>query len=753
MHNKLLVIFFFIVEIVLSQSLDPKVEIEIDMMLKSMSVEEKVGQMTQIALSVLEDKDKSTEGAFVFDEEKLRQALLQHHVGSILNTTGGAFSVEQWNAIITKIQDVALETDKKIPVIYGIDAIHGATFTKDATLFPHNIGLAATRNLDLVTKTAKITAMETRASGIRWDFDPVLDIGRQPLWPGFPETYGEDPYITTQMGKTAVEAYEGGGLDQPTSVASCMKHFIGYSGAASGKDRTPAYIPDVILREYYLPSFEEAIKSGASTIMINSASVNGVPIHGSHYYLTELLRDQLGFEGAVITDWEDVKRLHTRHLVAETPKEAVRMAVMAGIDMSMVPSDFSFYDYLVELVNEGKVPESRIDKSVRILLRLKHRLGLFKNPYPEKEAIANFGKSSYDDVALEAAHESIILLKNDQNALPLSKKEKVLVVGPTGDSHSALNGGWSFSWQGNIEENYPERYLTLIQAIEEKVGAKNVIHGSRFGFTNERNYDIEEFLREAKEVDRIILCLGEDAYSASPGVINDLTLPSEQLELAFRMIETGKPVVLVMIDGRPRIFDPIVQHIDGIVLANRPGSKGGEAIADVLFGDYNPNGVLPYSYPRHTGDIVFYDRKFLANVQQLKLGSITYHGYNPEWEFGHGLSYTTFAYSGLTLSSKNVKPGEDLKVKVKVTNTGDLDGKVAVDLYLSDLFASLSPSVKRLKRFQKVFLKRGETKELTFTLTTRDLEFYGPAHKWIYEPGAFKITIGTIETTFQLVLE
>ncbi len=513
-----------------------------DALLKKMTLEEKVGQMTQVTIAVIAKGGwADTEGNI--DPAALKKAVVDYHVGSVLNVNAHAFTVDKWHNIITQIQDETKNTKQKIPVIYGLDGMHGQTYTLNSTLFPQNIGIAASRNPELAIMAAKTTAKELRASGVRWNFAPVLDIGRQPLWSRFPETYGEDVYIGKTMGAAVIKAYEEDGLKSLTAVASCMKHYLAYSGPRTGKDRTPAYIPEIELREYYLPQFREAVKAGSSSIMINSGEINGIPVHADKYLLTDVLRKELGFQGVIVTDWEDIKRLHDRHNVASTPRQAVVMAVNAGIDMSMVPSDFSFYDLLVEAVKLKEVPMSRIDDAVKRILVLKYKLGLFDNPYPEAAAKANFGKSEYQTLALNAAHEAMTLLKNKDNALPLSKNTKVLVAGPSAQSISALNGCWSYTWQGKDEQWYPADSKTILQTITDKVGAGNVTTTTVKGFDDPVNYDAAKLTTAAAGADVIVLCLGENAYAESPGNTRELALPDEQLALAKAAAATGKPVI------------------------------------------------------------------------------------------------------------------------------------------------------------------------------------------------------------------
>ncbi|MFN6946645.1 MAG: glycoside hydrolase family 3 N-terminal domain-containing protein [Cytophagaceae bacterium] len=729
---------------------DAEIDKRVKDLLSKMSVEEKVGQMTQVNLNVmLKGGYGNMDGTI--DPELLKKAIVDYKVGSVLNAINHAYDLKTWEKIIKAIQDEAtVNTPNKIPVVYGIDAIHGVTFTLESTLFPQNIGIGATRNPELSRLAGEITAKETRASGIRWNFAPVLDVGRQPLWPRFGETYGEDVYLVTEMGVASIKGMEGdGNLNRIDRVASCMKHYIGYSAPRSGKDRTPSYIPERQLREIFLPPFKAAVDAGSHTIMINSGDINGIPVHGNHYLLTTILRDELGFKGLAVSDWEDIIRLHTKHKVARTPKEAVKMGVMAGVDMSMVPHDFSFFELLVELVKEKEVPMSRIDEAVGRILTLKFQVGLFENAYLEPEAVKQFGSPDYKKAALEAARESITLLKNQDNILPLAKGKKVLVTGPGANSHSSLNGAWSYTWQGTEDKWYPKSNRTIVDAIRDKVGEKNVVFtkGSRF---EKRDFDIKQTAEKAKSenVDYIVVCIGEDAYAESPGVIDDLDLPEVQQRLVNAMIETGKPVILVITEGRPRIIRNIEGGAKGIVMAYIPGSQGGPAIADVLFGDYNPNGKLPFTYPQFSGDILTYDHTFSDRVTELAPGKMGEGGYKPQWPFGFGLSYTTFEYSNIKTSSAKLKGGNKIKVSVDVKNTGKVAGKEAVELYSRTLYASVVPSYRRLRKFTKIDLKPGETKTVTFEISRDDLKFIGVDSKtFVIEPGEIEFHISNLSTT------
>ena len=746
MRNLLLAIFAILCVTTINAQLSKADEQKINDLLKQMTLEEKVGQMTQVTFAVIA-KGGWADSEGNIDPAALKKAIADYHVGSILNVNAHGFSVDKWNQVITQIQDEAKNTRLKIPVIYGLDGMHGQTYTLNSTLFPHNLAMAATRNPSLVRAAAKTTANELRASGVRWNFAPVLDIGRQPLWSRFPETYGEDVFIAKTMGATAIKAYEEDGLKNSSAVASCMKHYLGYSGPRNGKDRTPAYIPEIELREYYLPSFREAVKAGASTIMINSGEINGEPVHASKYLLTDLLRKELGFQGMIVTDWEDIKRLHDRHNVAATPRAAVAMAINAGIDMSMVPTDFSFYDLLLEAVKLKEVPMSRIDDAVRRILTLKFKTGLFDDPYPEAAAKATFGKPEYQQLALDAAHEAMTLLKNKNNLLPLSKTSKVLVAGPSAQSLTALNGCWSYTWQGNNEQWYPADSKTIFQAIKDKVGDKNAITSTVKGFNNSANYDVTALKRAAASSDVIVLCIGEDAYAESPGNTRELALPDEQVELVKAAAMTGKPVILVLTEGRPRFITNIEPIASGILMAYWSGKKSAEAIADVLFGDYNPDGRLPFSYPKSMGEFVLYDRKPTEEIREV-FNDDAGGGYDPLFAFGAGLSYTTFEYSDLQLSSNTLSGEAKLTITITVKNTGSRAGKHSVELYTRDMYASITPSMKRLRAFQKISLAPGESKQVTFTIDKNDLAFVNAQLKTVTEPGDFEVMIGDKKATF-----
>lgn len=710
-------------------------------LINQMTIEEKIGQMTQIDLGVVSQGEAGRTEPHQLDERKLEEAILKYHVGSILNVINSAYSIDHWHEIIKRIQDLATKkTRLKIPVLYGIDAIHGANYIKEATLFPQHLTMAATWDPQLIRKEGEITALEMRAAGIPWNFNPVLDIGRQPLWPRLFETMGEDPFLASVFGYNYIKGLEG---DQNTigdsdKVASCLKHYIGYGLPVTGKDRTPAWIDERMLREYCLPPFRAGVEAGALTLMVNSSEINGIPVHSSYYLLTELLKKELGFEGFIVSDWSDINNLYERERIATSPKDAVFQAVMAGIDMSMVPHDFSFSTYLLDLVKEGKVPVSRIDDAVGRIMRVKFKLGLFTDPYPKKAYKKMVGCVAHRAISLQAAQEAITLLKNDKELLPLDSNLKVLVTGPTANQLSVLNSGWTYNWQGNQENLYPTDRPTILKAIESKIGKDHLLFAP--GTDIEKEINIGEAVEKALTADVIVLCLGEAAYCETPGNINDLTLPEAQLRLAEALLVTGKPVVLVLAQGRPRVITRIADRISAILMAYLPGIEGGQAIADVIFGDVNPSGKLPITYPRYVNDLTCYDHKFSEDKEPNR--------FNPLFHFGHGLSYTRFTYSDLKINTTSIQSSDSLKIEVKVTNTGLRDGKETVQLYITDLYASITPSVRKLKAFKKVFLKPGQIEIVRFTITMEDLKFIGRNNRPVVESGEFELSIDRLKSRF-----
>ena len=727
---------------------------EIEKLLRQMTLEEKVGQMTQLTIDmVTKGKDQQVE----IDPEKLEKAIVKYGVGSILNVTNQALTLDHWHRIIGPIQQAAKRSRLKIPVIYGVDSIHGANYVQGATLFPQQLGMAATWNPEMMRRSAEIAAMETRAAGIPWSFSPVLDVGRHAMWPRLWETFGEDPYLATVMGTVFVRGLEGQDVSSGKHVASSLKHFVGYSFPLTGRDRTPSYIPEYALREFFLPPFAAAVKAGARTVMVNSAEINGVPGHINKHLLTDVLKNELGFDGFIVTDWEDIKKLVTQWHVATDEKEATRLAILAGNDMSMVPLSYSFSDLLIELVKENKVPMSRINDAVRRILRVKFELGLFTDAMPDHSLRANFGKSEYPAIALQSARESITLLQNKNNILPLAKDKKILVTGPTADSMISLNNGWTYVWQGSEPWLYPKDKPTVQAAIGEKLGGGKVtfVPGTRIvrkaNSTSNNNptnidqeVDIPTAVAAAKAVDAVVLCLGEGSYTEHPGNIDDLTLPWIQLKLAEAIITTGKPVVIVLVEGRPRIINRVANKVDGIVMAYNPGNEGGHAIADVIFGDYNPDGKLPITYPRSPGYFPTYD------VQRFERASGSDPAFLPQFEFGHGLSYTTFQYSDLKISPTSIRANDTVNVSFSIKNTGTRAGKETAILYVRDEIASMTPAQKRVRRFAKVYLEPGQSKTLTFSLGREDLSFIGSDNKPVIEPGEFTVMVGPLSGKFNL---
>jgi len=731
----------FLPVVLFAQKTDKEIKDEVQKLVGKMTLEEKVGQMTQLTIQAVSKKQGNKDQHHELDLQKLEEVIVKYHVGSILNVYDKAHEIEYWHDVITKIQDIATKkTRLNIPVIYGIDAIHGATYTVNSTLFPQALGMASTFNRELVKKGAEITALETYASGIPWNFNPVLDVGRQPLWPRLWETMGEDPFLVSELGSIYVKASQENNLIPKDRFIACLKHYVGYSFPFNGLDRTPSYMSERTLREFFLPPFEAAVKAGALSVMVNSGEIDGIPGHANYHLLTEVLKGEMQFKGFVVSDWEDIKRLFTRDRVADSPKEAVRMAVMAGVDMSMVPTDLSFYELLLELAKEGKVPMSRIDEAVSRILYVKMKTGLFENPYPDKTLLPKFASPENTEANLKAASESIILLKNDKNVLPLNKDKQVFVTGPTSNLLTVLNGGWTVTWQGNEESLMQKDKKTVALAMVSEVSSKKIIFNE--GCTFDKELDVENALKLAKQSDVVVLCLGEPAYCETPGNITDLTLPKAQLDYAKKIIATGKPVVLVMLEGRPRIITEIADKVDGIVVAFLPGMQGGVAISDVLYGKTNPSGKLPITYPKSPNGITLYDYKPIEFFDGNK--------YDPLFPFGYGLSYTKFAYSNLKLNSTEMTENGEIKVTVDVKNTGDRKGKEVVQLYLTDMFGTVSRPNKQLKGFEKIELSPGETKTVTFVINKDHLSFIGLQNKRIVEKGDFMVTVHNLQAKFTL---
>ena len=718
-------------------------------LLSKMTIEEKIGQMTQITVTHFEDKGKPG----VFNMGKLEEAIQNYHIGSILNVPNpGAQTIKQWNAVQTIISKAANKTRLKIPILYGIDAIHGSSYTAGATLFPQQIGIAATFNTAIAKKSAQISAYETRASSIPWVFSPDLDLPRNPSWSRMWETFGEDAYLSSQMGNSFVDGFQGTDVGSKYNVAACLKHFVGYGSTTSGKDRTPSIIPERILRQYDLTIYQAAIEAGGKSIMINSGEINGTPVHASKYLITDVLKNELGFKGVVVTDWQDIIYLHTRHKVAETNRDAVRISVNAGIDMSMVPENYNFYDILVDLVAKGEVPMSRIDDAVSRILKMKLELNLFQNTVANLKDYPKFGSKEFIDVAYNAAAESITLLKNNNNVLPLNKSDKIFVTGPTANSMNYLNGGWSYNWQGENSDKYAADKFTILEAVQNKVGSENVLYTKGADLMAENEEEIQKAVDMAQGASKIILCLGEKNYTETPGNINDLYLNASQIKLAWALATLNKPIILVLNEGRPRLISNFEGKMNAIIQCYLPGNEGARALVDILYGDVNPSGKLPYNYPKYPNSLEKYNRKYTESLSDEEQNNDAEYekSYSPQFEFGTGLSYTTFSYSNLYVDKNEINNTDTLTVSVDVTNTGKVVGKEAVLLYLSDNYASITPEVKALKRFEKISLVPNESKTITFVLNQKDLQFVNNDLKWISEKGSFKVQISNLTKEFLL---
>ncbi len=714
----------------------------VERLLSEMTLEEKAGQMTQLTLSPLAGEPSNGSGRVALNAAKLREAVVDRGVGSIINVHYDALSIEGWHDVLREVHDTAADHRLGIPVLYGIDHVHGANYIIGGTLFPHAHGAAGAFDRDLVERSARVTASETAAAGLPWNFAPVLDVGRQPLWPRFYEAFGESPVVASELGAASVRGMQASGR-----VAATLKHYLGYGGPTSGRDRTPIDGSHRRVRELYLPSFRAAVAAGAQSVMINSGEIDGVPVHASHYWLTDVLRDELGFEGVAVTDWEDIIFLHTRHRVAATLKDAVRQAVEAGIDISMTPYDYDFTDLLVELVNEGAISEDRVDVSVRRILTMKERLGLFESPYPDAARTArDVGTPEHRAVARDLARRSITVLKND-GALPLAAGANVAVIGPAADDVTALHGGWSYSWQGDEASAglYPAGTPTLVDAIRSRAGTTTLASGS--GWTEPG--DLDAAVQAARAADAVVLALGETGYAEWVGDIQDLTLPQAQLDLAAAVMATGTPVVLVLLEGRPRVVAPAVEGAAAVVFAGWPGTEGAEALAEILFGEVNPSGRLAFTYPDAPNDLVAYDRRHTEDFDNA-LGRVAGTGYTPQFGFGAGLSYTTFETSAPTLSASEIASDGSVEVEVTVTNTGDRAGRHSVLLFVRQHYASLTPPVRTLRDFGAVDLAPGASGTVRFRLTPEDFSLVRRDGSTVVEPGTFSVIAGDHETTVEI---
>ncbi len=717
---------------------------KIEKLISKMSIEEKVGQMTQINLDVISKGEVfNLVEPHELDPIKLDSAINHYFVGSFLNVGGHTYTREHWEEIITEIQKKAVNEGNGIPIIYGIDAIHGVNYTVDATLFPQQLGQAATWNPSLVEEAGSVTAYECRASGIPWNFSPVLDLARQPLWSRFFETYGEDVYLAKEMTEAAVKGYQGNDPSNPYKVAACMKHFLGYSMPVSGKDRTPAWIPERQLKEYFLPTFKKAIDNNALTLMINSGEINGIPVHANPKLLTDLLRNELGFKGIAVTDWEDIIKLYRDHKIAKDMREAVKIAVLAGVDMSMTPNNYSFNRALIDLVKSGEVPESRLDEACRRILWVKNELGLLDSPIPNFNQYPDFASEKHHNIARMAAEESITLLKNENELLPLNKNSKVLICGPAANSLNIQNGAWTHTWQGVDDKFNTEGRKTIFEAISASSNGqvKYVEGGGLDSLSN-----LNAIKSAAQQAEVVVICLGELPSTEKPGDIEDLQLPKAQIELVNSIKSVNKNIVLVNVFNRPLLINQIEGKVGAILHAYQPGDFGGEAIARIIYGEVNPSGKLPFTYPRYSASLVPYDHKHTEKLDKF-FGD---KAFNPQWEFGFGLSYTNFVYDKLSIDKSSYGVNDTIIVSVNVSNTGQLEGKEVVQVYISDLVASITPSVKRLRAFKKINLKAGETRTVDFKIPVQELSFVGINNQWNIESGDFQLLIQNLSSTFSV---
>ncbi|WP_430816527.1 glycoside hydrolase family 3 N-terminal domain-containing protein [Carboxylicivirga sp. RSCT41] len=725
-------------------------EMEIEALMAQMTLEEKVGQTAQFTLDVIGEGENvySSHFPFKLDKVMLTDVLVNRKAGSILNTASNTpFTIEEWHKVVSHIQEVAIESTG-IPVIYGIDAIHGTTYTQKATFLPQQIGQAATFNRELVRKGAEMTAYETRASNLPWNFSPVLDLGRNAAWPRIWETFGEDVFLVSEMGEEVIKGYQGSNKDTigQHHVAACLKHYLGYGSPVNGKDRTPANIPLQELIEKHYEPFVRAVEEGALTVMVNSGIVNGESVHASYNLITQMLKQDLNFDGVVVTDWQDINNLYERDRIAKNDKEAIKIAFNAGIDVAMVPYDVCYTDYLVELVDEGEISMDRLNDAVRRILRLKYRLGLFEKPVFDHTRYTNFASEEHKVIARETAEESITLLKNDNNILPLSPEQRILLTGPNAHSLRTLQGGWTLSWQGDGVERFIDNkntFLTSIKAHASKVVYAPGVSYRKNAYWKEETTNIAEAVNAAQNADVIIACLGENTYTEKPGDLNDLSLSENQRNLVKELAKTGKPVVLVLNEGRPRSISDIEPLVNAVVQTYLPGTFGGEVTADILFGITNPSGKLPYTYPKYPNSLMNYDYKPAENRTDMQ-GAYNYGAVKDlQYDFGHGLSYTTFAYSKLKVDKPSFSPSDSLTFSVDITNTGQRAGKETVLLFASDLYASITPDNRRLKGFEKVELQPGETRTVQIKIKASDLAFVNLDGDWVLEEGEFKIQLGS----------
>ena len=726
---------------------DPKIEAQVEQTLKKLTLEEKIGQMMELVTDLFGANDKN--GVFYIDEHKTDSILSRYKIGSILNAPNTcAPTAKQWEKYIAQIQKISMKRIG-IPCVFGLDQNHGSTYTQGGTLFPQNINVAATFNREIARRSAEATAYETRAVSVPWTYSPTVDLGRDARWPRIWENFGEDCYLSSEMGKAMVYGFQGedpNNIDQ-YHIATSMKHFMGYGVPWTGKDRTPAYISPADLREKHFAPFLAGLQAGALTVMVNSASVNGMPMHANKDILTGWLKEETGWDGVLITDWADINNLYTREMVAKDKKDALRIAINAGIDMIMEPYSCDACGYLVELVKEGKIPMSRIDDACRRVLRMKYRLDLFKNPTQKLKNYPKFGGEEFAKLALEGATESMVLLKNEGNILPLQHGKKILLTGPNANQMRCLDGGWSYTWQGHRADEFAGKYNTIYEAFCNEYGKENVIlnqgvtYNEKGKYWEENEPQIQEAVAAAKDADVIVACIGENSYTETPGNLTDLWLSENQRNLVKALAQTGKPVILVLNEGRPRLIADIEPLAQGIIDILIPGNMGGDALVNLVSGKSNFSGKMPYTYPKEINSLANYDFKKSEEVGTME-GAYDYNAkITQQWGFGYGLSYTSYKYSNLKVSQSDFRHGDIIKVSVDVKNTGKVAGKESVLLFSRDLIASIVPDGRRLRAFDKVELQPGETKTMTFELKADDLAFVGWNGKWRLEEGDFKLMI------------
>lgn len=731
---------------------DPKIEAQVEQTLKKLTLEEKIGQMMELVTDLFGANDKN--GVFYIDEHKTDSILSRYKIGSILNAPNTcAPTAKQWEKYISQIQKISMKRIG-VPCVFGLDQNHGSTYTQDGTLFPQNINVAATFNREIARRSAEATAYETRAVSVPWTYSPTVDLGRDARWPRIWENFGEDCYLSSEMGKEMVYGFQGedpNNIDQ-YHIATSMKHFMGYGVPWTGKDRTPAYISPADLREKHFAPFLAGLQAGALTVMVNSASVNGMPMHANKEILTGWLKEETGWDGVLITDWADINNLYTREMIAKDKKDALRIAINAGIDMIMEPYSCDACGYLIELVKEGKIPMSRIDDACRRVLRMKYRLDLFKNPTQKLKNYPKFGGEEFAKLALEGATESMVLLKNEKlqdgnPVLPLAKGKKILLTGPNANQMRCLDGGWSYTWQGHRTDEFAGKYNTIYEAFCNEYGKENVVLNQGVTYNETGKYweenepQIQGAVDAAKNVDVIVACIGENSYTETPGNLTDLWLSENQRNLVKELAKTGKPVILVLNEGRPRLIADIEPLAQGIIDILIPGNMGGDALVNLVSGKSNFSGKMPYTYPKEINSLANYDFKKSEEVGTME-GAYDYNAkITQQWGFGHGLSYTSYQYSNLKVSQSDFRHGDIIKVSVDVKNTGKVAGKESVLLFSSDLIASMVPDGRRLRAFDKIELQPGETKTVTFNLNADDLAFVGYDGKWVLEEGDFKLMI------------